>query len=56
MKKLIIIYVKYVKKKGDKVSNLKIQIGCFYNIVMKQFNHINKYIGERLKEYFERKK
>ena len=46
-------YKHICKEMGDKVANLKIQIGCFCNIVMKQFNHINKYVGEQLKEYFE---
>ena len=45
---------KYIcKEMGEKVDNLKLQVGCFCNIVMKQFNHINKYIGEQLKTYFE---
>lgn len=41
------------KEMGDNVGKLKIQVGCFCNIAMKQFNHINKYIGEELKAYFE---
>ena len=45
---------KYIcKEMGEKVANLKIQVGCFCNIAMKQFNHISKYIGEQLKLYFE---
>ena len=45
---------KYIcKEMGENVGKLKVQVGCFCNIVMKQFNHINKYIGEQLKEYFE---
>ena len=45
---------KYIcKETGEKVDKLKLQVGCFCNIVMKQFNHINKYIGEQLKAYFE---
>ena len=38
---------------GENVDNLKIQVGCFCNIVLKQFNHITKYVGEQMKEYFE---
>ena len=45
---------KYIcKEMGEKVDKLKLQVGCFCNIVMKQFNLINKYIGEQLKTYFE---
>ena len=46
--------MKYIcKQMGENVDNLKIQVGCFCNIVMKQFNHINKYVGEQMKQYFE---
>ena len=46
--------MKYIcKEMGENVANLKIQVGCFSNIIMKQFNHINKYIGEQMKQYFE---
>lgn len=46
--------MKYIcKQMGENVDNLKIQVGCFCNIVLKQFNHITKYIGEQMKEYFE---
>ena len=38
---------------GENVAILKTQVGCFCNIIMKQFNHINKYISEQLKAYFE---
>ena len=45
---------KYIcKEMGETVAHLKIQVGCFCNIAMKQFNHISKYIGEQLKLYFE---
>ena len=45
---------KYIcKEMGEKVSDLKIQVACFSNIALKQFNHISKYIGEQLKIYFE---
>ena len=46
--------MKYIcKEMGENVANLKIQVGCFSNIIMKQFNHINKYVGEQMKQYFE---
>ena len=46
--------MKYIcKETGENVANLKIQVGCFSNIIMKQFNHINKYVGEQMKQYFE---
>ena len=46
--------MKYIcKDMGNNVQSLKLQVGCFCNIVMKQFNHINKYVGEQMKEYFE---
>jgi len=46
--------MKYIcKEMGENVDKLKLQVGCFSNIVMKQFNHISKYIGEQLKSYFE---
>ncbi len=46
--------MKYIcKEMGENVANLKIQVGCFCNIIMKQFNHINKYVGEQMKQYFE---
>ena len=46
--------MKYIcKEMGENVANLKIQVGCFSNIIMKQFNHINKYAGEQMKQYFE---
>jgi hypothetical protein len=46
--------MKYIcKEMGNNVQSLKLQVGCFCNIVMKQFNHINKYVGEQMKEYFE---
>jgi len=46
--------MKYIcKEMGNNVNNLKLQVGCFCNIVMKQFNHVTKYIGEQMKEYFE---
>ena len=46
--------MKYIcKEMGNNVQNLKLQVGCFCNIIMKQFNHITKYIGEQMKEYFE---
>ena len=46
--------IKYIcKEMGENVANLKIQVGCFSNIIMKQFNHINKYVGEQMKQYFE---
>ena len=46
--------MKYIcKQMGENVDNLKIQVGCFCNIVLKQFNHITKYVGEQMKEYFE---
>ena len=46
--------MKYIcKEMGINVANLKIQIGSFCNIAMKQFNHITKYVGEQMKEYFE---
>jgi len=46
--------MKYIcKEMGNNVQNLKLQVGCFCNIIMKQFNHISKYIGEQMKEYFE---
>ena len=46
--------MKYIcKQMAENVDNLKIQVGCFCNIVMKQFNHINKYVGEQMKQYFE---
>ena len=46
--------MKYIcKQMGENVDNLKIQVGCFCNIVMKQFNHINKYVGEQMKQYFQ---
>ena len=46
--------MKYICKQiGENVDNLKIQVGCFCNIVMKQFNHITKYVGEQMKKYFE---
>ena len=46
--------IKYIcKEMGENVVNLKIQVGCFSNIIMKQFNHINKYVGEQMKQYFE---
>ena len=46
--------MKYIcKEMGVNVANLKIQVGCFSNIIMKQFNHINKYVGEQMKQYFE---
>ena len=46
--------IKYIcKEMGMNVANLKLQIGSFCNIVIKQFNHITKYIGEQMKEYFE---
>ena len=45
---------KYIcKEMSEKVDNLKLQVECFSNITMKQFNHINKYIGEQLKAFFE---
>lgn len=45
---------KYIcKEMSEKVDNLKLQVECFSNITMKQFSHINKYIGEQLKAYFE---
>ena len=45
---------KYIcKEMGENVAILKTQVGCFCNIIMKQFNHINKYISEQLKAYFE---
>ena len=45
---------KYIcKEMGENVETLKLQVGCFCNIIMKQFSHINKYIGEQLKAYFE---
>ena len=46
--------MKYIcKEMGENVEKLKLQVGCFSNIVLKQFNHISKYIGEQLKSYFE---
>ena len=46
--------MKYIcKEMGENVANLKIQVGCFSNIIMKEFNHINKYVGEQMKQYFE---
>ena len=46
--------MKYIcKEMGQNVNNLKLQVGTFCNIIMKQFNHINKYVGEQLKAYFE---
>ena len=46
--------MKYIcKEMGQNVDNLKLQVGCFCNIVVKQFNHITKYVGEQMKEYFE---
>ena len=46
--------MKYIcKEMGENVANLKIQVGCFSNIIMKQFNHINKYVGEQMNQYFE---
>ena len=46
--------MKYIcKEMGEKVNALKLQVGCFCNIIMKQFNHINKYVGEQMKTYFE---
>ena len=40
------------KEMGDNVYSLKLQVACFSNLVLKQFNHINKYIGEQMKDYF----
>ena len=46
--------MKYIcKEMGNNVNNLKLQVGCFCNIVLKQFNHVTKHIGEQMKEYFE---
>ena len=46
--------MKYIcKEMGENVEKLKLQVGCFSNIALKQFNHISKYIGEQLKSYFE---
>ena len=46
--------MKYIcKEMGENVEKLKLQVGCFSNIILKQFNHISKYIGEQLKSYFE---
>ena len=46
--------MKYIcKEMGDKVNALKLQVGSFCNIIMKQFNHINKYIGEDMKAFFD---
>ena len=46
--------MKYIcKEMRENVEKLKLQVGCFSNIVLKQFNHISKYIGEQLKSYFE---
>jgi hypothetical protein len=46
--------MKYIcKDMGNNVNNLKLQVGCFCNIVLKQFNHVTKHIGEQMKEYFE---
>ena len=46
--------MKYIcKEMGQNVDNLKLQVGCFCNIILKQFNHITKYIGEQMKEYFD---
>ena len=46
--------MKYIcKEMGQKVEDLKLQVQCFCNIVVKQFNHITKYVGEQMKEYFE---
>ena len=46
-------YKHICKEMGDKVADLKIQIGSLCNIVAKQFSHISKYIGEQLKLFFE---
>ena len=44
---------KYIcKETGEKIGKLKIQVGCFCNIALKQFSLINKYIGEQLMIYF----
>ena len=46
--------MKYIcKEMGINVENLKLQVGCYCNIIMKQFNHVTKYIGEQMKEYFD---
>ena len=45
---------KYIcKEMGENVDKLKMQVGIFCNVIMKQFNHINKYVSEQLKTYFE---
>ena len=45
---------KYIcKEMGENVDKLKMQVGVYCNVVMKQFSHINKYIAEQLKTYFE---
>ena len=47
--------MKYICKEiGQKVNMLKLQVGSFCNIIMKQFNLINKYVGEQMKEYYEK--
>ena len=46
--------MKYIcKQMGENVDNLKIQVGCFCNIFIKQLNHLYKHIGEQMKQYFE---
>ena len=44
---------KYIcKEMGENVEQLKKQVGCFCNMAMKQYNHINKYVGEQIKTFF----
>ena len=46
--------MKYICKEfNEVVTAQKIEVACSCNIVMKEFRHVNKYIGEQLKKYFE---
>lgn len=46
--------MKYICKEfSEVVTAQKIEVACSCNIVMKEFRHVNKYIGEQLKKYFE---
>lgn len=46
--------MKYICKEfNEVVTAQKIEVACSCNIVMNQFKHVSKYIGEQMKKYFE---